>query len=279
VIDWTATLRGVSIGAGTTSYRWATMPTGVLGYTDVRTGDVPIPRADGVFAGDDRLGGRTMTFDVHIIGTTDTAAETAAAALAGAFAPSTTDLPIDVRLTGTPAEYRLFGRPRGCDIALDTKFLSGVLRARCTFLATDPRRFGAEVSATLALPSGASGLLFPAVAPFVFGAGAGGNVSISQAGAVDADWTATISGPITTPTIEHVELGRSLAFDLELLAGETLVIDSRTRSALLNGTASRYSSLTSSSRWFQIPPGTSTVRLTGASGSGSAQFTYRPAYL
>lgn len=278
MIDWTATLRGVTVGAGT-AYRWASMPTGLLGYSELRVGDVPIPRADGVFAGDDRLGGRTIVFDVHILGTSRTSAETAAAALAGAWSPSRVDVELGVRLSGTPAEYSLFGRPRGCDIAIDRKMLAGVLRARCTFLATDPRRFGALVNATLALPSGTSGLPFPAAAPFVWGAGSGGNVSVNQAGTVDTDWTATISGPITTPRIEHVELGRSLAVNLSLAAGETLVLDSRSKSILLNGTASRYSSLTSGSRWFQLPPGTSTVRLTGAGGSGSAQFSYRPAYL
>lgn len=276
--DWTATLRGLTFGAGT-SYRWATMPTGVLGIPEIRVGDVPLPRADGILAGDDRLGARTMTFDVHILGTSQTDAETKAGLLAQAFAPSGADVALDARLTGTPSEWRFWGRPRGCDIGLDVKFRSGVLRARCTFVATDPRRFGAEVSSSLVIPAGTAGLTFPAVAPFVFGSDPGADVAISNVGTVPTDWVAVISGPVISPRIEHVEQGRSLEFDLTVASGETLVLDSRTKSALLNGTASRYSSLTTASRWFQIPAGASTMRMRAASGSGSTLLTFRPAYL
>jgi len=279
VIDWTATLRTVTMGKGTT-YPWAEMPDG-FGLPDICSADIDLPRHDGILAGDDFLGGRRLVFDVHINATAQGVAETAVNTLKAVWGPSHVDVPLDLRLTGTPTEYRLYGRPRGCSVQLDRKFRSGVMRARCEFLATDPRLFGAETTTVIGLPAGTAGLLFPAEAPFVFGGlSSPGEALVNNTGTYETDWTATFTGPLTSPIIEHVGLGRSLSFTgLTIATGETLELDSRTKSALLNGTASRYSSLSASSRWWTLPVGNSTIRFRAGSGSGILTVRHRPAYL
>lgn len=276
---WTAVINGLTIGAGT-AYRWATMPEG-FGMSDYRSQDAMLPRQDGVVAGDDRLSGRMITFDVHVIGATGVTVEQAANALKGAFAPRQADVTAMFNLAGGVDGYTVFGRPRSCPVVLDKKFMGGVLRARCSFWATDPRLFGAEVTTVIALPSGVSGLLFPASAPFVFGLAASpGSAVVTNGGTYATDWSATLSGPLTSPQIEHLGTGRLLGFtSLTIASGETLILDSRTKTALLNGTSSRYSSLSAASRWFDLPVGASTIRFTAASGSGSVDFRHRPAYL
>lgn len=273
---YTGSLRGVTFGKGT-DYEFAAAPTG-LGVTEVRSGDINLPRQDGILAGDDYLGGRTFVFDLNILGDDDIDAEALAQDLAAAFAPSRTDL--DLTFTLSDTEYVAVGRPRGADVKVDN-IIQGHGRARCVFRCTDPRLFGAEVSTAISLPAGTDGLLFPAEAPFVFGAlSSPGEAILNNAGRYETDWTATFTGPLTSPRIEHVELGRTLAFTgLTINTGETLELDSRAKSALLNGTASRYSSLSSTSRWWTLPVGNSTIRFRAASGSGTLEVRHRPAYL
>lgn len=276
---WTAELQGLTIGAGT-GYRWATMPEG-FGVSDYRSQDAMLPRQDGVVAGDDRLSGRMITFDVHVLGTSAVTAEQAANTLKGVFSPLQADVEMSFNLSGGVDGYTVFGRPRSCPVVLDKKFLGGALRARCSFWATDPRLFGAEVTTIIALPAGTAGLLFPAEAPFVFGGlSSPGEAIINVGGEYDTDWTATFAGPVTAPRIEHVELGRALSFPtLSIAIGETLVLDSRTKSVLLNGTTSRYSSLSSGSRWWVLSTGPHTIRFRAGSGTGDVTIRHRPAYL
>lgn len=272
--DWTASLQGVTIGAGT-AYRWATMPAGLLGASNVRTGDVEWPRGHGVLAGDDWLGGRLITFDCHIIGSDAVRAEQAAGVLAAAFAPTRSDVILSAQLAGA-GEYAYIGRPRGCDVQLDTKARAGVLRARCSFLATDPRRYGPLGSVEIEIPTGTDGLDVPALAPFVFGSDVGGEVSVTNAGTVDTEWSAEFVGPLTSPVLEIVG-GSLIGLDLSIASGQSVFLDSRQRSVLLDD-ASRYSSLRAGSRWWQLPAGTSVLRLSGA-GAGHVSFSYRSAYL
>jgi hypothetical protein len=211
----------------------------------------------------------------------DTEVEVASLALNATFAPVRTDVPLTLELSGSPSSYTLFGRPRGCVLGLELMPTGFVVRALGSFLATDPRKLGAETSTAIGLPAGAAGLLFPAEAPFVFGGlSSPGEALVNNAGTYETDWTATFTGPLTAPVIEHVSLGRSLSFTgLTIAAGETLELDSRTKSALLNGTASRYSSLSSTSRWWTLPVGNSTIRFRAGSGSGTLEVRHRPAYL
>jgi hypothetical protein len=52
-------------------------------------------------------------------------------------------------------------------------------------------------------------------------------------------------------------------------------VDSDARLVLLNGTASRYDWLAFGSVWFPINPGSNTIRLGGASGTGTLDFYWR----
>ena len=275
---WTATVQGVTIGAGT-NYRWASMPDG-FGINNYRFDDIGLPRQDGMVAGDDRLGGRTFAFDVWILGNPSSqTAETRALTLKGAFQP----LQADVQMTFALSDlltYTVTGRPRSCDVVLDKKFLGGTLRARCTFWCSDPRLFGGSIVSPFVLPSGGTGLTFNATTNFTFGsAGSGGINNLINAGTYPTDWSAVFVGPLTDPVIEHIDQSATLGLSLVLGASDTLTLDSRTRSVLLNGTASRYSALTPGSRWFQLTPGSNTIRFRAGTGSGSMSVTYRPAYL
>lgn len=273
--NYTATLNGLTIGSGTI-YRWTAWPSG-LGTPDIRAQDTTRPRRHGVTAADDLLGARTVTFEITVQGT-QAALEVALTALNSAFAPSPSDAWLDLRMTGSPSEYSLQGRARGVEWDLSRRYTFGLADARCTFVATDPLKYGPLVTTTIGLPSGTAGLPFPATGPFVFGAQSGGEATVTNSGTAAVDWTATVTGPMTTPRLEMVSLGRRVSFDLAVATGETLVLDSRTGSALLNGSTPRTSTLLPGSRWWQLPVGSSTIRLRAASGTGTVALAHRPGY-
>lgn len=88
----------------------------------------------------------------------------------------------------------------------------------------------------------------------------------------------TLYGPLTAPVRIIGSSGNTITYALDIASGDFVVIDCSpySRSALLNGTADRYSAL-SSAQWIVVPEGgTETVTL-AAQGSGSLTAAWRPA--
>lgn len=145
--------------------------------------------------------------------------------------------------------------------------------------APDPRRYiDPEILHTLALPaSPTGGITFATTAPWVVvGAAAStGSVTAVNVGTFGTRPVLTFIGPLTDPQLEHVQTGRRLAFDIDLAAGETLVVDVDRRAVLLGGTASRSSALAAGSAWFDLAPGDNELRFTAAAGGGTSQLLVR----
>lgn len=276
MIDGTATLRGLTTGTGT-DYVWVGEPAGLLGTADVRDADEAFPRRDGLIGSDDFLGGRRVTFEIVINKLTRVDGEVAAAALSASFAPSAVDEWLDVRVTGSPAEYSLRGRPRGVVVVADERFVGGAVAARCTFVATDPVRYGPESSVLISLVSPGSGLMYPVTYPVVYsGGGSGsGTAPALNAGTTDVDWSATLTGPLTNPRLALDGSGRFVRVLATVAAGETVVLDSATSSILLNGLAPRPSWFAPGSRWFRLAAGSNSLTFTADAGSGTCLVKWR----
>jgi hypothetical protein len=131
--DYQAVLNGLTIGAGTT-YEFEG-PVDGLGVPAPRTADLELPTG-GVLGGRDLPSVRVITIQVAILAASASAAMTAVAALNTAWAPSSTDQTLDIRLPGM-GTVRWTGRPRGVDVDLD-RIISGVARARLIFDALNP---------------------------------------------------------------------------------------------------------------------------------------------
>ena len=279
--DTTALINGVTIGAGT-AYRWADWPSGLYSTPPIRTTDTGLPDSHGVTAGLDRLNGRLVAFDVFVRAASRADGEVALAVLEAAFAPSDSETTLDVRITGTPDEYRLYGRPRGVLAPLGRRFINGTARVRCEFMATDPRRYAlTESTATTGLATSSGGLAFPALAPFVFGTGGTGNtMSCFNAGTIATPWVATFTGPLVAPELVHNDTGKRLSLTgASLVAGDVLVVDAHdgVHTVIFNG-AARYAWLAATSQWFLLEPGANSVVLLGASGAGSVSIAWRSAW-
>lgn len=281
MIDFTAIVNGLTIGAGT-SYRWASFPAGVFGIASIDPASaLQRSRAHGVYGQPEWLRDRSLVFDIHVLGTSALQAEQLGLALLGAFRPNTTSAETVLQLQHAGGEYRLLGRPRGGQLAARTSFRQGVLKAQVEFVATDPRLYSNTLKApSTGLSTVSGGLTFNASPPFTFGsAGGGGLLDCSNAGTFETPWVATFTGPIVSPSLEHVGQAKIMSFSGTLAAGETLVVDSAARTVLLNGTASRYSWLSSLSQWFTLEPGVNTLRFAAASGTGTVSVAYRDAWM
>lgn len=271
--DYTATLNGVTTGAGT-AFEWREWPSG-LGTAELRVDDRARPRRSGLVAGDDLYGGREIVFVLQAQGELPVV-EQALTELTAAFAPRTSDVWLDLRITGTPAEYSLLGRPRGCEWLLSKRFTHHLGDARATFVATDPVKYGPEQSVSITLGGGGAGLVYPVVYPVVYGGSSlSGIGSAPNDGDTPVDWSATVNGPLLNPRLEHIETGRFVRAEVSLLAGESLVFDSRNAALLFDGSP-RPGWQTAGSSWFRLQPGGNSLRLTADSGSGDALVTWRP---
>lgn len=265
-----ASLNGVLLGAGA-DWKFTSEPAGL----DMQ-GDTPMernPNRDGGrFVGATTLQPKVLTFEVRAVGT----AEVTAALLRdlkSAWAPVRAgEVPLTLLFGGET--YTILGRPNGVvpDLS-DSRF--GTIRARCVFEAADPRLLGEELSVSIGVPQ-ASGLSFPVEFPVEFGAVSTGAASVFNVGNTDTPWSARLEGPLSTPTLIRAESGKFVELDTSIADGSTLEVHS-SGLVLLDGSP-RPGVATLLSRFFELPPGASTIRFRAQSGDGSALFIWRPAW-
>lgn len=274
---WQIELNGVLFGSGTS---YVVREFDPWRAPQVRQGEIARAQADGSYPGTDRLAEKLITAKLAISAATDVLEQAARRTMAGAWKPpaANTTVPL-VWMEDDGVKYAVYGKPRLADTDLAPRLFT-----TARFVATDPRIYTAALlSPSTGFPSGSGGLSFAgagAAAPFVFGSGgSGGTLDCTNAGTYETPYVVTFTGPIVAPTLEHSVQGRALVFTGTLAAGETLVVDSRARTVLLNGTASRYSWLATSSQWFTLEPGANALRFSGASGTGTCSVSYAPAWL
>ncbi len=286
MVDYAFTFNGFTFGgaAGAPAVWW----TNIVGLEDtppVRAADEVRGFADGMFYGRDFLAGRTVTADLQFVPgqgkTHRQVIEQAKAALTPQGGASTAAQPLTFTLPGVPAR-RIFCRLRRRAIAFDRAYVQGRAVGAVEFFAADPRIYD-DASSTIMINLAAkpTGLTFPLTFPLSFG----GAISPNSALAVNAGTFATkpvitIQGPVDTPIVQNATTGLSLRFNLVLGASDLLTVDTDTRAVVLNSTASRRSSLSYDSVWWDLPPGPNTILFSAAAQTAAtAQVAWRNAYI
>jgi hypothetical protein len=139
-------------------------------------------------------------------------------------------------------------------------------------VAPDPRKYGTVLhTLTATQASAAAGLAPPFTPPFTLPAGAPPMaVACTNAGSFETRPTITITGPITSPAVVNQTTGQTIGFTgMTLAASDVLVVDLAAKQATLNGV---YRTADVGSSWWVLPPGTTTVQVTGTAATG-AQMT------
>lgn len=151
-----------------------------------------------------------------------------------------------------------------------------------TVVATDPRRYGIDtMTGSASLPVGiADGRTYDKAYDYVYG-----TVTPNYVGSVwldnigDYDLTPaliTFTGPVIDPRVEHVQSARFLQFDVSVEWGETLIVDLRQQTVLLNGETNRAYTITAGSTWFMLAPGVNELLYRGTIGSAPPGETADP---
>lgn len=276
-------LRGLLMGPGGV---WQVREIEGLGTPPFRTSDSPRPVQHGEFPGLDLLEGRTVRLSLLTEHADSAVLRDRADELTRAWAPADgdageRDVPLHIRPLGDRKEV-VFGRPRRCTIRLEVDlFEAEILAADVEYRAQDPRRYSAtESSVSVSPPVTSAGRTYDLTFDRAYGAGTSGTVTATNVGNFGTFPVWTIDGPLTNIDLENATVGKTVSIAISLAVGDMLEVDFQERTVLLNGTASRYNTLTSgASDWWELTPGDNDLRLGADSGSGSATVTWRSAWL
>lgn len=271
---------GLVMGAGTDYivHSWEG-----LGLPGVRDSDREVPFDHGIFQGPEYVEPRTVSIDMTIRGVDANDCQSNVDALIKAWyfdarAASTYNKGsiLSVRQPGQ-VERLLYGRPRRLTID-HSRIIAGNATATAEFLSRDPRWYSSTLnSSVLGLASVSSGFSWDKSFDFGFGGGSSNAVNCVNAGSFNSIPSLRLDGPLTNVTVTNETTGKSIVITYTLAGGEYLELDFQQRTVLLGGTASRY--YAKSGDWWDLIPGTNSIRLNASSGSGTATLSWRDAWL
>lgn len=178
------------------------------------------------------------------------------------------------------AYVRMVGRPR-----IATTQLNGKTEFEISLRAADPRKYATSLTISdtgVATPG--DGRTYDLLFNRVYGAsGSEGVLSAVNLGIWFTPAKITFTGPVDQPGVEHVELNRTLKFDISLAEGDTLEVDLDTHDVILNGSANRRNTMTIDSLWFLLLPGVNSLRFLGTptevSSSTGMSVSFRSAWV
>lgn len=177
--------------------------------------------------------------------------------------------PMAVAIRGVPAQMaqvRQAGRPAA------SRFESGI-DFSLSFEAPDPRRYSVdEQVVSTGLPITTGGRSLPISLPLSIGATvASGRLQVLNAGNEAAPVVLEVMGPVSAgATVTNLSTGQRLAVPEAVPSGQTLVIDSVSHTARIDG-----SSRTVTGTWFDLAPGVNEVAFGAPSYDPAAQLTIR----
>lgn len=285
--DYQLQLGALLMGAGT-AYE-VDGDTGLVGWDDMPgldLADVPRPSAPGEYPGTIYPSSRIITVQLSVHGDGPGHAANLAALRAATTASLAAETPLAVRLAGQmlSAGVRCIQR----SIPTGANYVSGATaQASLQLKATDPRRYGALVTATTAPPSASGGITWPITWPITWsggGAGATGTVIVSNGGDYATPLVITIRGPLTTPAVYRQDTGDVLELLTTMAASDVAVIDVLADTLTMNGVPAKnlLSDRSAPVSSFLMPPGNTGLALREAGGpdpTASMTVAYSPAYL
>jgi hypothetical protein len=174
---------------------------------------------------------------------------------------------LQVQLPGRTAPLLLLGRPKRFRTPVDADYQFRKARITAEWKVPDGVLYDVGVkSANCGLPSPVSGLTFPETPPFTFGTSSGGSVVLTNGGAYDAFPVFAVAGPCYRPVITKGSTGQFIRLNINLLAGDLLVVDTQSKTVTYNG-ANRNNTVDAGSSFFTLPAGTSTVQFGSSDGT------------
>lgn len=254
------------------------------GLPELRVSDTDRPFDHGIFLGPEYLRERVIAISLTVRGDDAEDAQAKVDALTEAWhfdaragvAEFEARATLNVKQPGV-VERSLRGRPRRASIDI-SRIVTGKATATLEFVGSDPRWYSVLVNSTpLGIASAASGRSYPRSYDYGYGGGTSGAVAIVNAGNVPTAPVVRLDGPMTNATITNETTGETLTITYTLGSGEYLEIDFVSKTVMLDGVASRY--YAKSGSWWELNPGSNSIRVTSGSGTGSASIRWYDAWL
>jgi hypothetical protein len=275
-VDYQYDLNGLLIGKGT-PYKVINID-GLFELPDVLSDDEPRPSVDGERSSNmETLAGRTISMDITML-TDEVPGKTADDlydALQRVTSSIRTTFPFKIKRPGFP-ERSVDVKIRRRAFPANYDFSNGMAAGAIQLKALDPRIYASDLSVggPVGLSTVIGGLVFPHTVPFDFSSGGVyGIISAFNAGSYETAAVLTVSGgSVTNFTIEHLELGKVLAFTTALASPDSMIVDLGKKTAMLNGIANRRNIMTTA-QWFMLRPGNNSIRFNGTLVSGVPQLS------
>jgi len=272
--DWTGYLNNGTLAFGP-DYSFALV--GLTGWRDASTAPLggvgqqqPRAQANGSYPVPHFMPSRVVTLQLKVKATVGDAFEQRLQQIEQATLPGAGD--VDLGIYVNHVYTRVIGKVTNRIIPTGFEYLAGYTTAQIELTCADPRRLGDGIVAQTGLASATGGITWPVTWPAVWAAtSVSGNASVTNTGTVNGPLTFRIYGPVTAPSITHVNTGAVLGFStgLSIAAGDWVDIDCEARTVLYNGQVSRNAFLISRG-WPVFIPGGNTYFFTAGSFSSAA---------
>jgi hypothetical protein len=280
--DWECEYQLLAFG-GDSDYALAQIE-GLVDLPTVTSGDRGRLLRHGIHPGDDFLKSRTVTLTLEVQGDDSTDLAANIQALLAAFVPGGPEAPLVMQIPGVANghKFRCWVRPRRRNAPINREWFYNIPIVTIQMEATDPRLYSdTESTQALELPSSGGGMEFNETPNITFGAvSTGGETTLTNAGTFKTAPVFKLAGPVTDPRLTNVTSGETFHWEGTVASGDFLLVNMDNRTVLLNGTASRYSGLTSVSAFWELAPGDSSIQYRAASFTAStATATWRSAWV
>lgn len=243
-----------------------------LDLPNIRNGDSSRPRTRGQYVGLDIMDFRdtTLTLDVGPpFGTYSNLAGALAALRAVTNTQGTTEYPLWLQMPNIGLLVTMC-RCRKRNIPVDIVFSNGSLAQNVSlqFRSSDPYWYSSPtLDPSAGLPGPAGGFTFPLTFPLTFGAGVAPNtLTAINTGDAPCYPQLVISGPCLAPSMTNLSMPGvpTLVFDIQLFAGDELVVDLDMQSAMYFPSGSSVgqtalATLEPNSNWWALLPGTNII--------------------
>jgi hypothetical protein len=260
LLDWQVQLGSLVMGAGT-PYGLKTL-TGLDELPDIRPMDYPRAASHGDFSGLDTASGRTIGMEFDVTATPDVTFADAKTALRSVMVPSgRSTVPFWFKLPDRPL-LTASVKVRRHRLTTDLSYAFGLASAAMELRAPDPLLYGPTISQSTGFPAQVAGLGFPLFTDRTVRTGmldygarsTSGRLILTNEGTAEVWPVFEVAGPVPVEGFDIVrtDTGDRIRFVGAVPVGSSLVIDSASGTAVIDGDADRGGSLTYR-QWFSVP--------------------------
>jgi hypothetical protein len=280
--NYSFAFNGYVFGGGSSVHQILSID-GLEALPDIRNQDDDRGYFDGMFTGNDFLGGRTITITMLTLGGAGYSAQYNYNLLQAQLLPQTSGTtPLQFQLSAAGGLQRVNARVRRNTTTVDPDYTYGYIKSQYSFYCADPRYYDDTLQTASMAVSNPLGRTYPRVYPLLYGGGSTATTTtVNNAGWATTYPTITLNGPITNPTLGSLTQSSYITITGTYTNTDSVVIDLDQRLVTVNGSAAR-NLVAGGSTWFSAATGNNLFYLTGSgtlAGTTAATVTWRSAYI